>query len=186
MPPPLISTILDAALVQFGSFRPNGGSASDEIPVALHLEMLPSYPAALREAGERIAQLLGNVPQADRLLCSVDAVGLGAMVATSLGKPLVYQHDDVLTGAYDIGHPTALIVNDTGDLSAARTLIKAARQVGLNVIGIAALVGVRQTELLDGVPCWSAMSLSDIVSAAESERRIPPGHAERVRRWLLA
>lgn len=177
----LINSILDTALIQFGSFRPNG---IDEVPVALHLEMLPSYPAELREAGELTALVLGNTPQVDRLLCPVDAIGLATLVAINLGKPLVYQRDGTLTGAYDIGHPTALIVNHLGDLPAARALIQSARQVGLTVTGIVALVGVGQTESLDDVPCRSILTLDEIVSRAESERRIPPGQAERVRRWL--
>lgn len=180
----LIRSILDAALVQFGSFRPNGGSASDEVPVVLHLEMLTSYPAALREAGELSALVLGKAPQIDRLLCPVDSIGFATLAAVNIGKPLVYQHDNSLIGAYDIGHPTALIVNHLGDLHAIRDLIKHARQVGLTVIGIAALIGYGQMESLDGVPCWSVLSLDEIVSRAESERRIPSGQAERVRRWL--
>lgn len=182
----LIEHLLDAGLIQFGAFY------TDRLvkPVALHLEMLSSYPDALSEAADRVSALLSHEAQVDRLLCSVDAMGLATATALKMNKPLVYvweqRGETTLIGAYDIGHPTALILNHNADLSAAQRLIHSAKRVGLDVVIIATLVGVRTLEKLDAANCRAVFPLVDAVSRAESERRIPPGQGEAARRWLTS
>lgn len=180
----LIASIRDAGLIQFGAFRVHGKTQ----PVALHLEMLPSYPSALHEAGLQIEQLITAHPEAiDRLLCTVDAIGLAAPAAIRLNKPLVIYDDrhrePVLVGAYDIGHPTALVVNHTSEPKSIEAMIQTARRVGLEIKLLAALMNVSDMSDLVGIAYLSVFDLLDVVEIAELGETIPAGQAALVRKW---
>lgn len=106
----LIDELLGAGLVQFGAF------AGDEktFSCRLRMDMLASYPRALKLAAEAITSALSG-QTFDRLLCTHDSQPLATLISQMTGIPLVI-HSGVLgnpvhqlIGAYDIGHPTALI-----------------------------------------------------------------------------
>ncbi|MCZ2095261.1 MAG: hypothetical protein LC121_03125, partial [Anaerolineae bacterium] len=128
----LAQGLIDAGLIQFGWFWRGG----ETVPVALHLDMLASYPDLLQlvalEAQNKVAGLHAN-----RLLCAANALPFGIAFSLRSGVPLVYSRSSAdapvfdLVGAYDIGHPALLLTNSVGDGDAHAALVSAARRVGL-------------------------------------------------------
>lgn len=175
----LYEHLLEAGLIQFGAFATHG----EPRPFALHLEMLVSYPEALRMASAQMVGLVKRYKGVNRLLCTADAVGLGTLVSQDTGLPLVYAeekgHETILVGAYDTGHPTVLIVNDSMEQGVER-LIKAAQQVGLDVMGIVGLMVVGEITSVGTVQYQAVLSLAEAVARAVAEGRIPPGMGRMV------
>src|SRR5690349_104106 len=113
---PLVTLLMDAGLLQFGSFIEQG----KETPFRANFEMMPSYPDVLSQVANELARLIPRgaeddavTPEntIDHLLCTWDSLPLGVALSLRTNVPLVYSrgssaepvHD--LVGAYDIGHP---------------------------------------------------------------------------------
>jgi hypothetical protein len=124
----LTEAFLEAGLIQFGRF--------DSHPFKLNLELLPSYPDLLVRVAAALQPHIGSV---ERLLATFDAVSLGAVLATQAAIPLVYSRGTQqpavqdLVGAYDVGHPTALITLVWWDDPQIGAFTERARRVGLDV-----------------------------------------------------
>lgn len=175
----LLQQMMEAGLIQFGSFPRNGVS----IPVQFHFDMLASYPDVLEAAATELSRRL---PSVDRLMCPFDSVPLGVALALKTGIPLVYSQGGTqeavydLVGAYDIGHPAAFVTNVAGmtDYSA---LLSSVRRVGLDVQHTIALVN------LGTAPDVTALfHLDEIVTVLVERGSLPGGQAQLVKDWLAA
>jgi orotate phosphoribosyltransferase len=175
----LLQLIIDAGLVQFGRFASDGSTA----PVQFHLDMLASYPDVLEAAAKALSS---KIPSTERLLCISEALPLGVALALKTGIPLIYSRGGEkepvydLVGAYDIGHPTTLVVNIAGQSDYGH-LLTSARRVGLDVQSVAAVINVgAESEL----PLTSLLHLSDVVDTLHERGILPHGQAIAVRAWI--
>jgi hypothetical protein len=193
---PLVTLLMDAGLLQFGSFIVNG----EDRPFRANLEMLPSYPDVLSQATEELALLMpGSVgdnsapdePHVDHLLCTWNSLPLAVTLSLRTGVPLVYSrgssaepvHD--LVGAYDIGHPAVLFTNVFDDAEPIERLAASGRRVGLDVglmltlldIGVATIDGIRRLALL---------RLPDVVADLLEAGMLPGGQGRAVLDWIDA
>jgi hypothetical protein len=171
--------LYEAGLLQFGRFVDDSGAR----PFQHHLDMLASYPALLSVSAKALAPNLYGV---DRLLCAADCTPLATALALETGVPLVIGrgsgHDGVrdFVGAYDIGHPAALVTHTLDEAPA--VLIHHAGRFGLDVRLIVAL--------LDAGPCpvplaaVSALRLSEVTASLVSESKLPAGLGRAVDMWL--
>lgn len=135
--------LLEAGLIQFGRF--DGGNIS----LKLTLELLPSYPYVLQALADGISRLISTTSMpVERIVCTSDAFALGVAVSLKMGLPLVYSRGREqspvydLAGAYDVGHPAALLtstidLHSNGDLEHFR---HRAATVGLNIIKTVGIV----------------------------------------------
>lgn len=175
----LICDLFDSGLLQFGRFAVPGGVR----PFQHHLAMLASYPALLGRVAQGLADSLGGV---DRLLCNRDCTPLGVAVALETGLPMVIGQGDGadgardFVGAYDIGHPAALIAHQTGEVSAA--MIHHAGRFGLDVRQIASVLNGGDAAL--SIPAFSLLNLTDVVNVLLNEGRIPGPLAVTALQWL--
>lgn len=173
----LLHALYAARLIQFGQFR-----VKDKIePVRFELPLLASYPDLLQRITDQIA-----LPQAERLLCTDDALPLGMTLSLKHSIPLVYSRTGSLelTGAYDIGHPTVLVTNVLDHQSTGlQPLIAHARQVGLQVNAVIAVLdaGCRMIDL----PVFAVFQLDDIVRELVQAGELPERQAILVLEWCV-
>jgi hypothetical protein len=152
------TALLDHGLLEVGVFQTEQGQRS----FRLHLDMLPAYPMLLALYAQNIAAQLVSV---DRLVCPPDSVPLGVAVSLQTQLPLVYSRGrgeapvQDWVGAYDVGHPAALICNTLPDQATWVLWHKQLASVGLNVVQIIALLEIRS--MVADVPVHSLMSLDE-------------------------
>jgi orotate phosphoribosyltransferase len=176
---PLAQQLVEAGLLQFGSFHVNGV----ESPVQTHLEMLPSYPDVLRAIVQAMAPL---VPRDDHLLATADAVPLGVALSLEAGVPLVYSRGTGeaavfdLVGAYDIGHPASLVTNVLLDEDSTLKLAKKAESVGLEVGRVLCVLNLRVRPF----SATALLSLEDLLDDFVREGMLPERESRAVRAWL--
>ncbi len=168
----------DCGLLQFGLIG--------DAPLCLRPELLPSYPGLLRQLAEVAVRQVSNV---DRLLAVPDAHAWGIAAALASGLPLVSSRGTTqapsrdLVGAYDIGHPTLLLVSEVRSASGICDLARRARTVGLELRSVLALLGHGQDQI-GQLPVTALYSLPEVLDELVSAGVLPTGHAQQVRRWL--
>lgn len=173
--------LLHAGIVQFGRFRQGDAFA----PFLLSFELLPSYPDLLRQGAQHLAACLPG--EADRLLCSEDALPLAVAVGLESGLPVIYSRHTAssaslaLAGAYDIGHKTALILNAPGGEPFPAALVDHAQQVGLSVVSAAGLIALNTAA---PVPTCAPFALSEIAQAAHAAGHLSSQQMQAVLLWL--
>ena len=171
--------LFDAGLLQFGRFV----TAEEVQPFQHHLAMLGSYPALLHQIALGLAAKISAV---DRLLCGPGSVPLGTALALETGIPLVIGRGGGadgardFVGAYDIGHPAALIAHACGEASS--TLAHHAGRFGLNVRCVAAVLDTGPSPL--AVSTVALLRLPVVVEWLIEEGRIPGPLGFSVLDWL--
>lgn len=163
----LINQLYTAGLIQFGLF--------ENQPFRLNLQLLPSYPHILKSVADSLSERI-NTEEFEKVVCPPDAVALTTLVSQKTGLSMVYSqgrrgspvHD--LVGAYDVGHPTLMIVNVwNGD----RNLIDRAARVGLDIDKVISIIS-----LVEGAE--SLLNLREIMNEVD----LPSGQANAVHGWL--
>jgi len=142
----LINEYARAGILQLGRFQQPDGSFH---PLSANFLMLPSYPALMRKTAQALVPMLHST-HADRLLTTRAAIPLGAVLAVESDIPLTYPYGEAkdytiaytIEGAYDVGHPTTLLIDVLTTPTEAMTLIKQARQVGLVVQQVIAVLAL--------------------------------------------
>lgn len=168
----LIRGLFGAGLFQLGTF-----THERQKHVKLRLELLSSYPHLLRSIAGLIQQrLAANI---SRLVCTSEAVGLGTAVSLMSDIPLVCHTGKFdapnrnFVGAYDIEHPAALLMLNTGRYSqdVLAQIYRDAGSVGLQII--------QNICVIDDVPSTiqqnstSLIRLADAVQLMSDEGLIP-------------
>ena len=182
MTPDLTSQLLDAGLLQFGWFE------DGQVPFQLNLDLLPSYPDVLIDLVDHAAALIGQA-EIDHLICPLSALPVGITLSTKISVPLVYSRGTDgspvfdLVGAYDIGHPALLVVNDLFDASGLLRLVHNAQQVGLEVTQVMVMVGAGISHL-DSLPVMNLVHLPTAVRQLVEHRLLPADHGQAVLNWL--
>jgi hypothetical protein len=157
-------TFLSNGLLEVGLFQ------TDETRVSyrLRLDLLPAYPGVLAACAIQIANQLMRV---DRLVCPSDSVPLGVAVSMQTKIPLVYSRGkgeapvQDWVGAYDVGHPAALVCNTLPDRETYMGWHKQLTSVGLQLVQVLALVEVKYLAI--DVPTVALFRLEDWL-------RLPP------------
>ncbi len=184
--PELARLLFDAGLIQFGWFERDDATQ----PVAVHLEMIASFPDILSRIVEAAAGL--DVPGYERLLSTADAIPLATALSLASGVPLVYSRGTAepvsvdLVGAYDGGHSTLLIANTVGAGRDLRSLVSKARGVGLEVNTLLTILEVRAVPSIEGVRIVSLLRLEDVVRQLSADAGVPPRHAQAALDWIAA
>lgn len=182
--PGLAERLFNSGLLQFGRFE-----TADYRPFALNLDVLPSYPDALRLLASSVGELVANT-RIDRFLCSEDSISLGVASSLHTGIPLVYSRGANTTspfdlvGAYDIGHPTALLTNTIPTKPDIGSIITNARRVGLEVNLWIAIIDLQISRQPDDLPTRSLLRLSDAVADLLHDQTLPVGQAQAVSEWI--
>lgn len=181
-----------SGLIQFGQFERPDGSAW---PVAVNLRMLPSYPALLRDVAAALEAQV-DVTQGERLLAAPGASPLGVALSLRTDYPLVYavgaeqEHTAafVFEGAYDVGHPTVLLVDVLVDAAQARTLAQVAARVGLEITQVIAVLdmGLGATADLQeaGFEVRTVISLAEVLPVLTAAGLLPSGMGQAVQAWI--
>jgi orotate phosphoribosyltransferase len=133
----LIRGYVEAGILQFGRFQQADG---DFLPIAMNFLLLPSYPHIMQQTAKALVPLV-HQSGVDRLLTTRATTPLGAVLAVESGIPMTYPYGEaqsythafVIEGAYDVGHPTALLTDVLKDELAIHELVESARKVGLTV-----------------------------------------------------
>ncbi|MBC8098091.1 MAG: hypothetical protein H7Y11_01495 [Armatimonadetes bacterium] len=141
----LAAQLVKSGLIEFGYFQnPKPGA------YRLRFDLLPAYPQLLGQVATALIALF-DTATIDRWVCDSDSVPLGTAISLQTGIPLVYSagkgeaplYD--LVGAYDVGHPAALILNVVTDAGLVHRLIAQGAQVGLEIKTGVALMGINAT-----------------------------------------
>ncbi|MFN8377150.1 MAG: hypothetical protein U0452_00625 [Anaerolineae bacterium] len=175
----LILDLFDAGLLQFGRFLTRDGVR----PFQHHMNMLASYPNLLRRVAHGLA---GQGAEVDRLLCNQDCIPLSVAMSLETGVPLVVGRGGVgdgardFVGAYDIGHPAALVVHGQGDVNA--LLVQHAGRFGLDVRWVLAVLD-DEPKVIE-VPTHALLDLGNVVDVLIEEGRIPGPLGAAVLDWL--
>lgn len=181
----LIDALYRTGLVQFGLFEPGGR------PVQANLTWLPSYPDVLAEGGRLLAHHI-DTGAAERLLVLHDALPLGTASALACGVPMTYSlgtdrpgvHD--IVGAYDIGHPTVLVINQWDPETALRVngLVRKAATVGLDVQRIVALIDMAPQTSVKDIELQSVVRLDELARYLHAAGKLPMGQMRAIEDWL--
>lgn len=184
--------LAEAGLIQFGRFTQPDGSIW---PVQVRLGWLPSYPDLLREVAVALAALLDG-PPVDRLLTTPGAIPLGTALSLHTGLPMTYASGTTparpaaftIEGAYDVGHPTALLADVLTDIAQARQLIELARHVGLDVSNVLVVfdvgLGAHRQLHAAGYQVRCLLTLSDLLDPFVERGLIPDSLRAAIQRWL--
>ncbi|GAB4547311.1 MAG: hypothetical protein OHK0023_08440 [Anaerolineae bacterium] len=124
--------------LQFGWFT-LGGAAQ---PFALHLRLIPSYPALLAAVAAELAPL-AKASRMSHLLPMPAATPLGTAISLQTQQPLVYVSPDEaehIEGAYDYSVPTLLVCDAISNGGPETALIRQAQRHGLHVESALALI----------------------------------------------
>ncbi len=181
----LARLLFDAGLIQFGWFEHDDAVQ----PVAVHLEMIASFPDILSRIVEAAAARL-ELSGYERLLGTPDAIPFATAVSLASGVPLVYSRGMAepasvdLVGAYDGGHPALLVANAVGLGRDLPSLVSKARRVGLEVNTLLAILEVRAVPSFEGVRIVPLLRLGAVVSTLNAEGLMPPRHAQAVLIWI--
>jgi hypothetical protein len=165
-----------AGIVQFGYF--------DGQPFRLNLSMLPAYPVLLAQIAEAL-DALRPPTMIDRLLTDALSVSLGVLLSVRCSVPLVYSRgtDESgvrdLVGAYDVGHPTLLVVHEWWGGASQRAFIEKAERVGLEVKVVLALIDFTSTGEVASLFTFDAL-----LETLQASGRLPAGQVAAVRAWL--
>jgi hypothetical protein len=85
-------------------------------------------------------------------------------------------------GAYDVGHPALLLTNAWPDPDA-QALVERARQMGLEISTVIAVVGLRSLPLPE-LLVHTLLDLGVLVRALASAGQLPVGQAQAVAAWI--
>lgn len=170
--------LLDTGLLQFGLFEEGG----IKMPYRLRLEMLSAYPELLQNIVYHGIQSLMGVQRFDRLVAHSDVIPLASAISLSTSASLVYSRGRGelpvfdLVGAYDVGHPTCLIVNTiTDDIQA---FLSNADKVGLDIHTILELVSVGNS--IEGIDCRAIFTMQALIHELGQLNAIPDTMARTV------
>ena len=178
----LVHLLLETGLLQFGNF-------DDSTPLRLSLAMLPAYPDVLRMIVAHSKSLVDKI-EVNRLLCTTDAMPFGLGMSLEMNIPLIYSRGSAaapvydLVGAYDIGHPALLLTNVLDGQHDLSSLIAKARQVGLEIHTVLAILDLGITDSSHTVRWISLLQLSAVVSHLVATEQIPPGQAQAIQSWI--
>ncbi len=134
----VVQALVRIGAIQFGQFEI--GPRIFE-PVAIHLQLLSSYPAVLRALAQEVAPLV-RIDGLTHLLATPLAVPTTVAVSLAADMPLVYPSGDTVEGAYDFNVPTILLTATLTDGKTETALIKRVKPLGLDVKAIVAILGL--------------------------------------------
>lgn len=182
-------------ILQFGRFITSTGQTQ---PFRLNLNLLPSYPDALQLAATEIHTHINQQQiTPERILCKVDAIPLATLISTKTNIPLIYSrqqneltvHD--LVGAYDINHPTLLILNTYDGNPEFPNFIHNVNRVGLKVNHIFTLINIHipYPAFSDGLSgekfeCSELTKLATLTESAFKRGIITEQHKKMVLTWI--
>lgn len=154
--------LFNTGILQFGRFTDDAGIAQ---PYRLRLELLAAYPSLLQQVAYRGVQQLAHLPSFDRFVTLSDSIPIATAISLNTGISLVYSRGTNeplvhnLVGAYDVGHPTCLIVNSVNNMT--QSFITTSRKVGLEIHSVFEVV--HQGHTLSGVTQTSIMTMTAIL-----------------------
>lgn len=173
-----------AGLIQFGHFVDH---ASHSAPLRLSFDFLPSYPALLKQTIAALSDLCGRSFDSFDFLCATaEGLPIGMAMSLAADKPLLYSthrigHAHDFIGAYDVGHPTVLIIPVFEDEEKTARLARDVRRVGLEVQGVLSLVTLRAPLSLRVATLYTMDAVLDALHEADA---VPQHQADVVRAWL--
>lgn len=151
-----------AGLIQVGYFN-EGHQVS---LIRWQFEILPSYPVLMQDVAQLTAEVLKPHKTINRIVCDSHSSALGGVVSVNLGIPMVYHAGHDFIGAYDVGHPACLLVNQIEAEPVAR-IIRQAERVGLDIKLIIEMVEGEQS--FNGVDVVAVFRKEQLLAAlAES------------------
>lgn len=174
----LITQLYEAGLVQFGAFE------GAEL-YKLNLQWLPSYPLVLHACASAAKAHTSIPPTVERLLCRTESLPFALTLGLSLNIPIVYSRGEGqspvydLVGAYDIGHPTLYVTHIWEDSDEDAALLQRARGVGLDIIGVLALIGM-ESSVEEALPVQIVLSFAALLEQLVAAQQLPIGQAEAV------
>lgn len=183
----LFQEYVRAGIVQFGRFQQADGTFW---PIKTNFLLLPSYPQMIQATAQALAPLLLQTA-CDRLLTTRATIPLGAVLSVEANVPLTYPYGEVqkitnayvIEGAYDVGHPTTLLMDVLADAADTLAIMTPARQVGLHITDVLCVfcLGQRGVQALEGV---RVHSLFDFGEAVQSLDTVSPYLKQAVLGWL--
>lgn len=169
----LYRELLDCGLVQFGMF------GAEEKPCLIQIGLLPSYPLVLKQLALCMRPLIPE--NTERLLSVSSAYGLGVALSLDSNVPLVYSLgtdgngvSDII-GAYDVGHPTCLVMDVWQGENYILPLIQKAEGVGLKIHSIVCCFSIGQPEMNSStIPIQSSIDVVDMVDLLIEHQALSP------------
>lgn len=165
----IMKSLIERDLIQFGHFGVNA-------PIRFRLDLLPAYPDVLQAIAIELQLKLSQSMAVDRIVCTSDAIAPALATSLQSGIPLVYSlntdrapvHD--LVGAYDVGHPAALVTLVLVDLVDLTGFIQRMKRVGLETQHVYSIVSLADTDHLNGIPITTLIDFADLKRAAPGGR----------------
>lgn len=174
----IIHELYRCGIIQFGLFG--------ESPLRLNFRLLPSYPSLLATISEQLAAKI-TVDETQKILCGIEAIAISTLISRRTSIPLIYAQEryssaalDII-GAYDVGHPTAVICNVWMGEEAIDSLITKAKQGGLNVHRILSILSV--PELTETTEVQALWSLQEVLETLHHEAMINEYQVRAVINW---
>src|SRR5689334_10058309 len=160
----LVQALCRIGAIQFGSFerRDLPGTFA---PIAINLQLVPSYPAIMRDLAAELAPLV-KADGITHLLAAPSVVPLGAAVSLASNLPLVYPatgNPQTIEGAFDYNEPTILLTDIFGDGLSEQALAKRVASQGLDVLAIVAVIELGISAAPAGLPVKAWKRLPDLL-----------------------
>lgn len=161
----VLQALLERDLIQFGYFE-------DGEPIRFRLDLLPAYPDVLQLIANQLAVRISQSVAVDRIVCTRDAIAPALALSLQTSIPLVYGSDTSrapvhdLVGAYDVGHPAALMTLVIDDVKKLSEFMRRMKRVGLETQHIYSIVTLTNLDRIDGLPVTALLRFADIAGAA--------------------
>jgi hypothetical protein len=178
--------VLETGLLQFGRFIRNG----EVSPFQLSLELLPAYPGTLKQIADKAKQHLNHNP-VNRLVTTMESLPLGVAVSLETGIPLVFSRGDNapavndLVGAYDMGHPTVLLLNTLGNTRTMEHFVQTAKRVGLEIHTLISIFDLEISQPLRDIRIFSLLRLATLSTDLMATGQLPQGQGQAVLDWIV-
>jgi orotate phosphoribosyltransferase len=178
----LIESLRRIGAIQFGHFeQPNQSGVF--APLAINLQLVPSYPAILRDLANELPPLV-KLDGISHLLAAPSVVPLATAVSLASGLPLVYPatgNPNTIEGAFDFNEPTVLLTDVLSDGEAECSLIKYVAGQGLDVNAVVAVIDLGISALPADVEVRIWQHIRDILPQVAT-----PSMQVVVQNWLTS
>lgn len=184
----LVRLLIQTGIVQLGQFAKADDSSLQ--PMLMRFDLLPSYPQLLRLCVDLLADAMVGA-DVDRIFTPLESIGPALGLSLKLDIPVVYGLGQFTSpirdyvGAYDVGHPTAIVLNDLAQYQP--EWLTKGRSVGLEIRALFALTG--RAGMIErageSVRCHVVMSYEDLFDSLASQGYISQAYATQLNAWHM-
>ena len=175
----LLIQFIQDGIIQFGLF-------ADHSPIKFNLDMLPAFPNTLNIVAEQLLSV-NDLSSLEQIIVPRNTLPLGVLLSHKSDIPLVYSDFTGGTpknfiGAFDVGHPTILVVNLLTHVTPIDTIVNSSKKVGLNIVKVLAILRTKKPP--DSIETMALIEFNEAIDELLNIDALTDGQATAIRNYL--